>query len=103
MDKLLTSKQLKKHWRFEGQERFVPHFYELWGESAQSEEVFPWEGRAAARFEVTESDVAKFPELDGIPAVCLMETNEGFVEQISVQDFEMLDDAAQAFGEELDE
>jgi hypothetical protein len=65
--------------KFEGEPRWAPHFYERGGDGFADLDLVDDEHAPLWGFLVTEEDVALFPELAGVYAVSLEESDQGFV------------------------
>lgn len=79
--------------KFEAEETYAPHFYEVMGESGQDEDV-EIDGMLIAIFSVTAEDIAKFPALRGRDKVAFYESDQGFWTEVRVPTAEEIEAAS---------
>lgn len=63
--------------KFEGERRFVPHFFDMFLSGFAD-----FDDGDTMGFEVTETERRAFPELAGVKVVCLMVRDDGFVVEV---------------------
>lgn len=74
--------QVKGPGKFEGEQPYVPYYYEIWNQGFYDHES---DDGKTATFKVTKEDRDIFPELKGRHWVKIQETEQGFVQEITGQ------------------
>jgi len=86
--------------KFEGEMLYVPHYYDLSLESGFDDEVVLGDESVAMKFFVSADDTKEFPELEGDKEIYLSWNDQGFVYEISKEEYEDFERESEAEAEE---